>query len=64
MRIARVNITMPDELYRRARQAGLNVSQLAQLAVAALSALPVCSALVLTATAVLSGVRFCVRDPP
>jgi post-segregation antitoxin (ccd killing protein) len=35
MRIARVNITMPDELYRQARQAGLNVSQLAQLAVAA-----------------------------
>ncbi len=35
MRMARVNITMPDELYGRARQAGLNVSQLAQLAVAA-----------------------------
>jgi len=35
MRMARVNITMPDELYREARQAGLNVSQLAQLAVAA-----------------------------
>ncbi|HTW99070.1 MAG TPA: type II toxin-antitoxin system CcdA family antitoxin [Acidimicrobiales bacterium] len=30
-----MNITMPDELYRRARQAELNVSQLAQLAVAA-----------------------------
>jgi len=35
MRMARVNITMPDELYRRARQSGLNVSQLAQVAVAA-----------------------------
>lgn len=35
MRMARVNITMPDELYRRARQAGLNVSQLTQAAVAA-----------------------------
>ena len=35
MRMARVNITMPDELYRQARQAGLNVSQLVQLAVAA-----------------------------
>ncbi len=35
MRLARVNITMPDELYRQARQAGLNVSQLAQFAVAA-----------------------------
>ncbi|HTW97252.1 MAG TPA: type II toxin-antitoxin system CcdA family antitoxin [Acidimicrobiales bacterium] len=30
-----MNITMPDELYRRAKQTGLNVSQLAQLAVAA-----------------------------
>ncbi|MHB1975105.1 MAG: type II toxin-antitoxin system CcdA family antitoxin, partial [Acidimicrobiales bacterium] len=27
--------TMPDELYRRARQSGLNVSQLAQVSVAA-----------------------------
>ena len=35
MRMARVNITMPDELYRRARQAELSFSQLAQLAVAA-----------------------------
>lgn len=35
MRMARVNITIPDELYRRARSAGLNVSQLAQQAVAA-----------------------------
>ncbi len=35
MRMARVNITMPDELFHQARQAGLNVSQLAQRAVAA-----------------------------
>ena len=35
MRMARVNITMPDEQYRQAKQAGLNVSQLAQGAVAA-----------------------------
>ncbi len=35
MRMARVNITMPDELYTQARQAELNISQLAQLAVAA-----------------------------
>lgn len=35
MRMARVNITMPDELYRRAKQDGLNVSELARLAVAA-----------------------------
>jgi len=35
MRMARVNITIPDELYARAKQAGLNVSQLAQRAVAA-----------------------------
>ena len=34
VRMARVNITMPDDLYQRARQAGLNVSQLAQRAVA------------------------------
>jgi len=32
--MARVNITMPDDLYQRARQVGLNVSQLAQRAVA------------------------------
>jgi len=35
MRMARVNITMPDDLYNQARQASLNVSQLAQQAVAA-----------------------------
>jgi post-segregation antitoxin (ccd killing protein) len=35
MRMARVNITVPDDLYRQARNAGLNVSQLAQGAVAA-----------------------------
>lgn len=35
MRMARVNITMPDELYVQARSAGLNVSQVAQRAVAA-----------------------------
>jgi post-segregation antitoxin (ccd killing protein) len=34
MRMARVNITMPDELYAQAKAAGLNISQLAQLAVA------------------------------
>jgi hypothetical protein len=34
MRMSRVNITMPDELYQRARGAGLNISQLAQRAVA------------------------------
>ncbi|HET7487291.1 MAG TPA: type II toxin-antitoxin system CcdA family antitoxin [Acidimicrobiales bacterium] len=33
--MARVNITVPDELYGRARSAGLNVSQLAQQAIAA-----------------------------
>jgi post-segregation antitoxin (ccd killing protein) len=33
MRMARVNITMPDDLYAQARQVGLNVSQLAQRAV-------------------------------
>ena len=32
--MARVNITMPDDLYQRARAAGLNVSQLSQRAVA------------------------------
>ena len=31
--MARVNITMSDDLYGRARRAGLNVSQLAQSAV-------------------------------
>ena len=35
MRMARVNITIPDELHARAKHAGLNVSQLAQRAVAA-----------------------------
>jgi post-segregation antitoxin (ccd killing protein) len=30
MRMARVNITIPDELYRQAKAAGVNVSQLAQ----------------------------------
>ena len=35
MRMARVNITMPDELHVEAKRAGLNISQLAQLAVAA-----------------------------
>lgn len=35
MRMARVNITVPDDLYRQARDAGLNISQLAQRAVAA-----------------------------
>jgi post-segregation antitoxin (ccd killing protein) len=35
MRMARVNITMPDDLYGEAKRAGLNVSQLAQRAVAA-----------------------------
>ena len=35
MRMARVNITMPDDLYRGARGAGLNISQIAQAAVAA-----------------------------
>jgi post-segregation antitoxin (ccd killing protein) len=34
MRMARVNITMPDDLYDQARRAGLNVSQLAQRAIA------------------------------
>jgi post-segregation antitoxin (ccd killing protein) len=35
MRMARVNITMPDDLYVEAKRAGLNISQLAQFAVAA-----------------------------
>ena len=34
MRMARVNITMPDDLYAEARGAGLNVVQLAQRGVA------------------------------
>jgi post-segregation antitoxin (ccd killing protein) len=34
MRMARVNITVPDELLVRARSAGLNVSRLAASAVA------------------------------
>lgn len=35
MRMARVNISMPEDVYRRARRAGLNISQLAQRAVGA-----------------------------
>lgn len=35
MRMARVNITIPDSLYDTAKAAGLNVSRLAQAAVAA-----------------------------
>lgn len=35
MRMARVNITMPDELHALAKRAGLNISQVAQQAVAA-----------------------------
>ncbi len=35
IRMARVNITMPDDLYSQAKEARLNVSQLAQQAVAA-----------------------------
>jgi hypothetical protein len=31
--MARVNVSMPDELHQRARQAGLNISRLAQQAV-------------------------------
>lgn len=34
MRMARVNIVLPDELYDRAKKAGLNISRLAQAAVA------------------------------
>lgn len=34
MRMARVNITVPDELHAQAKEAGLNISQLAQQAVA------------------------------
>jgi len=33
--MARVNISMPEDVYRRARRAGLNISQLAQRAVGA-----------------------------
>jgi len=33
MRMARVNISMPEDVYRHARLAGLNISQLAQRAV-------------------------------
>jgi post-segregation antitoxin (ccd killing protein) len=33
MRMARVNITMPDDLHQQAKRAGLNISQLAQRAV-------------------------------
>ncbi|MDQ3679926.1 MAG: type II toxin-antitoxin system CcdA family antitoxin [Actinomycetota bacterium] len=33
--MSRVNITMPDGLFQQARHAGLNISQLAQRAVAA-----------------------------
>jgi post-segregation antitoxin (ccd killing protein) len=35
VRMTRVNITMPDELYIRAKQSGLNVSQIAQRGVSA-----------------------------
>ena len=34
MRMARVNITVPDDLYDQAKKAGLNVSQVAQRAIA------------------------------
>jgi post-segregation antitoxin (ccd killing protein) len=34
MRMSRVNITVPDDLYDQAKLAGLNVSQLAQRAIA------------------------------
>ncbi len=33
VRMTRVNISMPDDIYRQARAAGLNISQLAQRAV-------------------------------
>jgi post-segregation antitoxin (ccd killing protein) len=33
MRMARVSITVPDDLYDQAKRAGLNVSQLAQRAI-------------------------------
>jgi post-segregation antitoxin (ccd killing protein) len=35
MRMARVNITMPDELHALAKRAGLNISQVTQQAIAA-----------------------------
>jgi len=35
MRMARVNITMPDELYRQAKRAGVNISKVAQAGVSA-----------------------------
>lgn len=35
MRMARVNITMPDELHAQAKRAGLNISRVAQQAIAA-----------------------------
>ncbi len=35
MRMSRVNITMPDELYQEAKRAGLNISRVAQDAVRA-----------------------------
>ena len=35
VRMARVNITMPDDLHAEAKRAGLNISQVAQQAVAA-----------------------------
>jgi post-segregation antitoxin (ccd killing protein) len=34
MRMARVNISLPDELYRQAKEAGLNISGLARKAIA------------------------------
>ena len=33
MRMARVNISLPDEIYRQAKEAGLNISQLARRAI-------------------------------
>jgi Post-segregation antitoxin CcdA len=35
MRMARVNVTMPDDLYVQAKQQGLNISRLTQQAVTA-----------------------------
>jgi post-segregation antitoxin (ccd killing protein) len=35
MRMARVNITMPDELHDQAKRAGMNISQVTQNAIAA-----------------------------
>lgn len=35
MRMARVNITMPDELHTQAKRAGLNISQVTQQAIRA-----------------------------